>query len=89
MIDLVERLFRRNPPSSDLAKQRLKVILAHDRSGLTPQVLEAMRAEILEVVARYVEIDDSEMDISLESSEGFTALIANLPIRRIKRESPY
>lgn len=89
MLDLVERILRRNPPSSSLAKQRLKVILAHDRSGLTPQMLEAMRAEILEVVARYVEIDDGEMEISLESDEGVTALIANLPIRRIKRESPY
>ena len=89
MLDLVERLFRRSAPSSDTAKQRLKVILAHDRAGLNPEMLEAMRREILEVVARYVEIDDGETEITLESGEGVTALIANLPIRRIKRESPY
>lgn len=90
MLDLVERLFGRSAPtSSSTAKQRLKVILAHDRAGLNPEMLEAMRKEILEVVARYVEIDDGETEITLESGEGVTALIANLPIRRIKRESPY
>ncbi|MEO0947215.1 MAG: cell division topological specificity factor MinE [Cyanobacteria bacterium J06641_5] len=89
MLDLVERLLRRSSPSSPTAKQRLKVILAHDRAGLSPEMLEAMRRDILEVVARYVEIDDGETEIALESDDGATALIANLPIRRIKRESPY
>jgi len=89
MLDLVDRLLRRSSPSSSTAKQRLKVILAHDRAGLNPEMLDAMRRDILEVVARYVEIDDGETEIALESDDGVTALIANLPIRRIKRESPY
>lgn len=85
MLDFLERLLNRNNPSSrDAAKQRLKLVIAHDRSGLSAETLESMRKDILEVVARYVEIDPEGTEFSLESSEGMTALIANLPIRRIK-----
>ena len=47
-----------------------------------PELLEQMRREILEVVARYVEIDLAEGDVSLETEDRVTALVANLPIRR-------
>ncbi|MFP4134305.1 MAG: cell division topological specificity factor MinE [Halothece sp.] len=83
---ILDRLFNRNTAksSSQEAKKRLKLIVAHDRSGLSEETLEAMRQEILEVVARYVEIDTNSTEFSLESEEGMTALIANLPIRRVK-----
>jgi cell division topological specificity factor len=47
-----------------------------------------MRREILEVVARYVEIDIEEGDVSLETEDRMTALVANLPIRRSIQQSP-
>ena len=80
--DLIDKLLGRQPSSASTAKERLQLVLAHDRSDLNPELLEQMRREILEVVARYVEIDVEEGDVSLETEDRVTALVANLPIRR-------
>lgn len=82
--ELLGKLFSSKTVSSSFtAKQRLKLVIAHDRSGLSAERIEAMRQEILQVVARYVDIDTDSSEFSLESDDGMTALIANLPIRRI------
>ena len=82
--DFVNKLLGRQPASATTAKQRLQLVLAHDRSDLNPELLQQMRREILEVVSRYVEIDLEEGDVSLETEDRVTALVANLPIRRAK-----
>jgi cell division topological specificity factor len=48
-------------------------------------MMDAMRRDIVEVVSRYVEIDPGEMEFSLESDQRMTALIANLPVRRVRQ----
>lgn len=84
-MDMLERLFGRgNNRSGEDAKRRLKLVIANDRSGLSPEMMEAMRRDILEVVGRYVEIDSDDMELSLESDQRMTALIANLPVRRVR-----
>jgi len=80
--EFIDKLLGRQPASAETAKERLQLVLAHDRSDLNPELLEQMRREILEVVARYVEIDLEEGDVSLETEDRVTALVANLPIRR-------
>ena len=86
ILDLIDRLFSRGGRQSGVdAKRRLKLVIANDRSGLSPEMMEAMRRDIVEVVSRYVEIDPAEMEFSLESDQRMTALIANLPVRRVRR----
>jgi cell division topological specificity factor len=84
LFDFIQRLLGRQKPSGTMAKERLQLVLAHDRSDLNPELLEQMRREILEVVQRYVEIDVDEGDVSLETEDRVTALVANLPIKRAR-----
>jgi cell division topological specificity factor len=84
IMDLLERLFPRVEKSSrEAVKQRLKLVIAHDRTDLTPQMMEAMRAEIIGVISRYVEIDSEGLEFALEGDQRAMALVANLPIRRV------
>ncbi len=80
--DIINKLLRRQPASANTARERLQLVLAHDRSDLSTELLDQMRKEILEVVAKYVEIDMDEGAVSLETEDRMTALVANLPIKR-------
>jgi cell division topological specificity factor len=84
LLDFIQRLLGLQKPSAETAKERLQLVLAHDRSDLNPELLEQMRREILEVVQKYVEIDLEEVDVSLATEDRVTALVANLPIRRAR-----
>ena len=83
--DLINKLLGRETSSANTARERLQLVLAHDRvdmSSLTTDLLDKMRKEILDVVAKYVEIDFEEVAVSLETEDRMTALVANLPIKR-------
>lgn len=82
--EIFERLFLNNSRGSRSdVKKRLKLVLAHDRSTLNASTLEKLRKEILLVVSKYVELDSDSLEFSIKTDSRMTALIANLPIRRI------
>ena len=69
-------LFRRNPPSASVAKERLRIIVAQERSarGGGPDYLPLLRGELLEVIRKYVNVDLNAIQISLEREEGHDVL---------------
>ena len=73
-----------------VAKDRLRLILIHDRGELPNEVLEKIKTELLEVLAKYIEIKDEDMDITVASQDSVEGeagpeLIANIPIKNVKR----
>ena len=66
------------------AKNRLKLVLMHDRSQLSSEVLEKMRLDLVEVISRYVEIDQDALEINLESESNTIALVANIPMMKMR-----
>ncbi len=72
-------------PTRYQAKNRLELVLANDRAGINPEIIQQMRQEILEVVSRYIDIDLESMEFSIQTNERKTSLSANLPIKKIKR----
>lgn len=78
--------------SKNKAKERLKLVLVHDRSDLSPKLLEMMEKDIIRVISEYVDIDVDEMDIKVtrmkkdSSSSPTSALVANIPILKVKRK---
>lgn len=81
--------FRKNKVSSkDTAKERLQLVLIHDRANVSPEFLETLKGEIMEVLSRHVEINPEQFDIQLTqttSEDGkrqVPALVANIPIKK-------
>lgn len=86
-------IFRRNKnKSKNIAKDRLKLVLVHDRSDLSPALMERMKTDIIEVIQRYVEIDEMGIDFKVSRkvrdlrSDSTSELIANIPILRVKND---
>lgn len=85
MLDLIAKVFGRDSASANIAKERLRLVLVHDRTNVSPQFLEALKEDLIGVISRYMEIDEENMDVTLQSAENQVALVANIPVRRMKR----
>lgn len=87
----IKKFFSKQPTSKDVARDRLKLVLVHDRANCSPEFLELIRGEILEVLQKYVNIDSKLLDVRISNNEkdfeGKPALIANIPIISMKRNA--
>lgn len=87
MVEFLKSFMNKTSPK-DVAKDRLKLILIHDRADISPEILENIKEEFLKVIAKYVEIcqEDVEINIAKVSEDEGTApaLVANIPIKRVK-----
>lgn len=79
--------------SRDAAKERLHLVLMQDRANVSADFLELMKQEIIEVIKKYIDVDETAIDVRLTNKEngdgtnGAPALYANIPIINIKNEA--
>jgi len=75
----------RQPTSRAIAKERLQLVLVHDRVQLSPQTLQDLKDELIETISRYVDIDRDAVEISLSQNRRESRLVADIPLTRAKR----
>lgn len=72
--------------SKDTARNRLRVVLMQDRTNLTPELMERMRKELVELLSKYVEMDKEALELNLEQDGDQVALMLSIPVIRAKDE---
>ena len=100
MFESIMKLFKKESKneekpskSKEAAKERLHLVLMQDRANVSADFLELMKQEIIDVIKKYIEVDDSAIDVRLTNKEnadgtnGAPALYANIPIINIKNEA--
>ena len=82
----LDRLLGRDPSSAQQAKERMKLVLIHDRTDLTPSALDQLKDDLIEVISRYIEIDPAAVDIQVSQEGREQRLIADIPLRSVRRK---
>ena len=79
-MSILDRLFGRKGKSSSVAKDRLQLVLVHDRVDLSPGKMDLMKDDLIQVISKYVDIDQNGIDIALTRENDKNLLIANIPL---------
>lgn len=85
MPGMLDRIFGRDRKSANLAKERLKLVLVHDRTDISPGVLELLKDDLITAISRHVEIDASDVHIEMASEGREQRLIADIALRTPRR----
>jgi len=85
MTNVLDYLMGRKKKSATQAKERLQLVLVHDRINLTTSTLESLKDEIIEVISRHIEIDSSAVSIEMQKDGRQQRLVADIPILGPKR----
>lgn len=85
MSGLFDRVFGKDRRSANLAKERLKLVLIHDRTDLAPGTMDVLKDELISVISRYVEIDPAAVRIEMAQEGREQRLVADIPLRPIGR----
>ena len=72
--------------SASSAKERLQLVLVHDRTDLTPAQLESLKNDLLKAISNYIDIDPDAVRIELEREGRSQRLIADIPLRSVTRQ---
>ncbi len=78
-------LGRGEPPSREVARERLELVLGYDRAKISPQLLETLKDELINVISQYLDIDRERVEISLTQDRRQGRLVASIPLRSGRR----
>ncbi len=85
MPSFLDRVLGRETSSAKQAKDRLKLVLVHDRTDLTPGVLEQLKDDLIAAISRHIEIDPNAVRIEMSQEGREQRLIADIPLRPLGR----
>jgi len=91
-LEFLKNIFNRKPTSGSVAKDRLKLVLIHDRANCNTDLLEMMKNDIMQVIAKYMDIDEAAgMDINIsqttdDENKTVPVLYANIPIKNMRKK---
>ena len=85
MLKFLTRLFS-GEKSGDVAKERLQLVLIHDRNDIAPEKLEALKVDMVRILKKYLEIDETGIKMNLERRSRSVALVADIPLKSSQRE---
>jgi cell division topological specificity factor len=77
---ILERLRKGRKPSGKVAKERLRLVLAHDRAHISPGLLDTLKDEIISVISRHIDIDASSVQVTISQSARESRLVADIPL---------
>jgi cell division topological specificity factor len=77
-------LFGRNK-SANSAKERLQLVLIHDRTDLTPAELESLKDDLIQTISRHIDIDPAAVTINVAQDGRSQRLVADIPLRSVSR----
>ena len=89
MWEFLSKIFKKmdQKNSKDEAKNRLRLVLVHDRAAMPTGLMDQLRADLIEVISKYVEIDADNINLDFDTAEdNSVAVVANIPIKEIKRK---
>lgn len=87
MFEFLTKLFGGSDASKNRAKERLRLVLVHDRASVSPGLVEALKEELIQVITKYMDIDEEGLEVNFDRSDDSVALIANIPVKSVKRNA--
>jgi cell division topological specificity factor len=85
MLQAIRRFFGEKG-SGHVARDRMQFVLMHDRMDVTPDIMESLKNDIMQVLSRYMDIDQKSVNVTLERGKDYTALISNVHIKKVLRK---
>jgi len=76
---------RREPPSGEVAQERLRLVLSYDRANISPGLLEVLKDEIIAAISRHVSIDPDGAEVTFSEGPQESRLVVHIPLRTGRR----